>query len=95
MNLEEGGEENATLFNDELAKRDIFMIEVSPLEIFEGEEEGASLRREDQREVAKKVFFETVGTIKEVITNIKGKQQADVRKLKRLAQKSGSSGHGR
>ncbi len=40
MNLEEGGEENATLFNDELAKRDIFMIEVSPLEILEGEEEG-------------------------------------------------------
>jgi putative nucleotidyltransferase with HDIG domain len=88
MNLEEGGEENATLFNDELAKRDILMIETSPLEIVEGEEDGATLRREDQREVAKKVFFETVGTIKEAITRIKGKQQADVRKLKRLAQKA-------
>jgi putative nucleotidyltransferase with HDIG domain len=88
MNLEEGNEENATLFNGELAKRNIFMIDVSPLETFEGEEDGVTLRKEDQREVAKKVFFETVGTIKEVITNIKGKQQADVRKLKRLAQKA-------
>jgi putative nucleotidyltransferase with HDIG domain len=88
MNLEEGGEENATLFNDELARRDILMIEASPLETFEGEEDGEILRREDQREVAKKVFFETVGTIKEAITKIKGKQQADVRKLKRLAQKA-------
>lgn len=88
MNLEERNEENATLFNDALAKRDIFMIEVRPLETFEGEEDGVNLRREDQRETAKKVFFETVGTIKEVITNIKGKQQADVRKLKRLAQKA-------
>jgi len=88
MNLEEGGEENATLFNDELARRDILMIEASPLETFEGEEDGTALRKEDQREVGKKVFFETVGTIKEIITKIKGKQQADVRKLKRLAQKA-------
>ena len=88
MRLEEGHEENATFFNDELAKRDIFMIEVGPLETVEGEDEATTFRTEDQREVAKKVFFETVGTIKEVITNIKGKQQADVRKLKRLAQKA-------
>jgi putative nucleotidyltransferase with HDIG domain len=87
MHLEEGREENATRVNDELTKRDIFMIEVNALETF-GEEEDAVLRREDQREVGKKVFFETVGTIKEVITNIRGKQHADVRKLKRLAQKA-------
>ena len=88
MNLEEGNEDNATQFNGELVKRGIGMIEVIPLEALEGEEDGVTFRKEDQREVAKKVFFETVGTIKEVITNIKGKQQADVRKLKRLAQKA-------
>ena len=88
MNLEEGQEENANLVNEELTKRRLFTIEVEPLEISEGEEEAVTLRKEDQREVAKKVFFETVGTIKEVITHIKGKQQADVRKLKRLVQKA-------
>lgn len=88
MNLEEGHEENPNSINEELAKRGLSMIEVNPLETSEGEEEAIAFRREDQREVAKKVFFETVGTIKEVITNIKGKQKADVRKLKRLAQKA-------
>ena len=88
MNLEDGQEENANRVNEELARRDLFMIEVNPLEISEGEEEAVAFRKEDQREVAKKVFFETVGTIKEVITHIQGKQQADVRKLKRLAQKA-------
>ncbi|RPJ10667.1 MAG: HD domain-containing protein, partial [Deltaproteobacteria bacterium] len=88
MNLPEGGEDNASRFNDELIRRGISGFEVNPLETPEGEEEGTSFRREDHREVAKKVFFETVGTIKEVITHIKGKQQADVRKLKRLAQKA-------
>jgi len=38
--------------------------------------------------VGKKIFFETIGTIKDVITNIKGNQHADIRKLKRLAQKA-------
>lgn len=87
MQLEEGCEGNATRVNDELTKHDIFMIEVNPLETVEGEED-AAFRREDQREAGKKVFFETVGTIKEVITSIRGKQHADVRKLKRLAQKA-------
>ena len=40
MNLEEGGEENATLFNDELARRDILMIEASPLETLRGRRTG-------------------------------------------------------
>ena len=90
MNLEEGQEENATLFTEQLVNRDIHIIEVNPLEVSEEEgEEGAStLQKEDPQEVAKKVFFETIGTIKDVITNIKGKQYAEVRKLKRLAQKA-------
>ena len=88
INLEESGKENADLFNQQLANRDITSIEVNPLELVEGEEEAFTLQKEDQREIGKKVFFETIGTIKEVITNIKGKQHADIRKLKRLAQKA-------
>jgi HD-GYP domain-containing protein (c-di-GMP phosphodiesterase class II) len=88
INLEEGREENAALLKEQLANHRITTIEVNPLEVVEGEEEAFTLQREDQREVGKKVFFETIGTIKEVITNIKGKQYADVRKLKRLAQKA-------
>jgi HD-GYP domain-containing protein (c-di-GMP phosphodiesterase class II) len=88
INLEEGREENATLFNEQLASRDIPSIEVNSLEVVEGEEEAFTLQKEDQREVGKKVFFETIGTIKEVITQIESKQYADVRKLKRLAQKA-------
>ena len=88
INLEEGREGNAALFEEQLANHHITSIEVNPLEVVEGEEEAFTLRKEDQRETAKKVFFETIGTIKEVITQIKGKQYADVRKLKRLAQKA-------
>ena len=61
---------------------------MNPLEVVEGEEKAFTLRNEDHEEVAKKVFFESIGTIKEVITNIKGNQYADIRKLKRLAQKA-------
>jgi HD-GYP domain-containing protein (c-di-GMP phosphodiesterase class II) len=88
INLGEGCEENAALFSEQLVNKGISMIEVNPLEVFEGEEGGVTLQKEDQQEVAKKVFFETIGTIKDVITNIKGKQYAEVRKLKRLAQKA-------
>jgi HD-GYP domain-containing protein (c-di-GMP phosphodiesterase class II) len=88
INLEEGSEENATLFSEQLVNKGISMIEVNPLEVFEGEEGAMTLRKEDRHEVAKNVFFETIGTIKEVITHIKGKQYADVRKLKRLVQKA-------
>src|SRR4030043_156483 len=90
MSLEEGKEENATLFTEQLVNRNIHIIEVNPLETSEeeGEEGALSLRKEDPEEVAKKVFFETIGTIKDVITHIKGKQYAEVRKLKRLAQKA-------
>lgn len=88
MNLEEGREENATLLNEVLSRRGILMIEVHPLEAFEREEGAVLVRREDFREVAQKVFFETIGTVKEVVHNIQGKQSADVRRLKRLAQKA-------
>ena len=89
MSLEEGREENASVFTEHMSNLSIPSIEVNPLEVFEGEEEGMALqKKEDHREVAKKVFFEAIGTIDEVITHIKGKQHADVRKLKRLAQKA-------
>ena len=38
MSLEEGREENATLFNERLIERHISSIEVNPLEVIEGEE---------------------------------------------------------
>jgi HD-GYP domain-containing protein (c-di-GMP phosphodiesterase class II) len=91
MSLEEGQEENAALFTKQLVSKDIRTIEVIPLEVSEEEEEGEgvfNLQKEDPQEVAKKVFFESIGTIKEVITHIKGQQHAEVRKLKRLAQKA-------
>jgi HD-GYP domain-containing protein (c-di-GMP phosphodiesterase class II) len=90
MSLEENQAENATLFTERLVNRDIHSIKVNPLEVSdeEGEEGAIALLKEDPQEVAKKVFFETIGTIKEVITHIKGKQYAEVRKLKRLAQKA-------
>jgi HD-GYP domain-containing protein (c-di-GMP phosphodiesterase class II) len=88
INLEGGCEENADLLKKQLESHQITSIEVNPLEIVEGEEEAFTLQKEDHREVGKKIFFETIGTIKEVITNIKGNQHADIRKLKRLAQKA-------
>ncbi len=90
MSLEESQEENAALFIEKLVNRDIHSIEVNPLEVSgeEAEEGAIAVRKEDPQEVGKKVFFETIGTIKEVITNIKGKKYAEVRKLKRLAQKA-------
>ena len=87
INLEEGREENADLLKKELESHQITSIEVIPLEIDESEED-FTLQKEDHREVGKKIFFETIGTIKDVITNIKGNQFADIRKLKRLAQKA-------
>jgi len=87
MGTEEGCEENATVLTDLLVSRGILSIQVDPLEVTE-EDEDTILHKEDHVEVAKKVFFETVGTIKETITHITEKQHANVRKLKRLAQKA-------
>ncbi len=83
--LEERGQENAAHFNEKMATLGIHSIEVIALEEVEGEDNDP-LKKEDQQVVAKKVYFETIGTIKGVITQIKGKQYPDVRKLKRLAQ---------
>jgi len=88
MALEDGKEENATLFNETLKDRHLSSIEVGPLEVYEKEEGAYTLEKGDSREIGKKVFFETIGTVKEVITQIKGKQHADVRKLKRLVRKA-------
>ncbi len=86
INMEDGCEENAALFNKHLANQGISSIEVNPPEVYE--ENAVPFRKVDYREVAKKVFFETIGIVKEVITQIKGRQYADVRRLKRLAQKA-------
>ncbi len=88
MGLEDGREENANQFNETLKERHISSIEVGSLEVSEREEGAYRLQKEDSREVGKKVFFETIGTFKEVVTHIKGKQHADVRKLKRLVRKA-------
>jgi len=88
INLEEGREENAALFNEQLANHHILPIEVKPLEGLEAKKETFTPLKEDQRELAQKVFFETIGMVKEITTNIQGKQYPDVRKLKRLAQKA-------
>jgi HD-GYP domain-containing protein (c-di-GMP phosphodiesterase class II) len=87
-NLDEGRAENAALLSDRLLAKGVSVIEVHPLEILENEDEAETLVKESQQEVGKKVFFETVGTIKDVIHQIKGGEYADVRKLKRLAQKA-------
>lgn len=87
MNLGEKEEGNATKLNNHLRQRAIHSIEVFPLRVEEGEEsEGMTLRKEDTREVAKRIFFETIGSVKEVVTQISARQHSDVRKLKRLAQ---------
>jgi HD-GYP domain-containing protein (c-di-GMP phosphodiesterase class II) len=86
MSLEENNEQNATLLNEALSKHKISIVETFSLEASEGEEEGMTLRKEEPREIARRVFFETIGSVKDVITKINAKQYADVRKLKRLAQ---------
>ncbi len=88
MSLEEGHEENSKIFSERLVKQNISSIEIYPLEVVEGEPGAIALKREDYKKVAKRVFFESIGTIKEIITNIKGKKKSDVRKLKRLVRKA-------
>jgi len=85
--LEENQEGNAALFNQKMGQEGISAVAVNPLETFEGEDGVHTLRKGDLTEVAKKIFFETIGTMKEVVNQIRGDQHADVRKLKRLAQK--------
>jgi len=88
VDLEEGREDNATLFNEKMAQQGVSSIQVNPLESFEGEDGVYTTREGDLGEIAKKIIFETIGTIKEVMAQIKGDQHTDVRKLKRLVQKT-------
>jgi HD-GYP domain-containing protein (c-di-GMP phosphodiesterase class II) len=86
--LEDGKEDNAERFTQRLLEREIRSVDVTLLEESDSEEEATTLQKEDTQEVAKKVFFETIGTVKEMITQIKTKQYPDVRRLKRLVQKT-------
>jgi putative nucleotidyltransferase with HDIG domain len=94
IHLEEGCEENAASLNKQLVNNGISSIEVSPLEISEGEGGAVPVHVEDQREVAKKVFFETISAIKGLMVRVdklmvnERIQYADARKLKRLVQKT-------
>ena len=84
--LPDGRNENAANFSERMASHKIHSIEAVPLDEIEDEDSESILQKDDQKAVAKRVFFETVGTIKDVITQIKQKQYPDVRKLKRLVQ---------
>lgn len=88
ISLEEGNEENASLFNGQMSQHHIFSIEAHPLETIETEIGAINLKKEDFQKVAQRIFFESIRTLKEVTTNIDGKQQADIRKLKRLVRKA-------
>jgi len=83
VSLPDGKEENSAKINENLTNQGIRTIEVSPLTDVDDDN---AAEEEDRKDTAKKVFFETLGTIKEVIHQIKTKQYPDVRRLKRLAQ---------
>jgi putative nucleotidyltransferase with HDIG domain len=84
MNLSDGDENNAGKLNGELNRLDIKSIAVDPLEIFEEDELFAG--HTDPKEAGKKLFFETIGVIKGVVTGIKKSQFIDARKMKRMVQ---------
>jgi len=88
LNLQEGNPENARLLKEQLMSLGISIIDIDPIETSQDEEEGVLLHTEDPKETAKKLYFETIGAIKEVITNIRANQYANLRKLKRLTQKA-------
>ena len=91
--LEEGSRENAAFLTKQLLNNGISSIEVNPLEIPEGNG-GVTFHVEDQRERAKKVFFETVSAVKGLMGRVdqlmvnERTQYVDARKLKRLVQKT-------
>ena len=84
MNLSDGDEDNARKLHDELNRLGIKSIAFEPLEIFEEDE--FFVGETDPREAGKRVFFETIGVIKGVVTGINKKQFIDARKLKRMVQ---------
>jgi len=86
--LEDGREDNAAHFTQRLVDHGIHSVDVTPLEESVSDGEDNALETEDHKEVAKKVFFEAIGTVKEMMTRIKANQYPDLRKLKRLVQKT-------
>jgi len=79
-------DENAANFNERMAYHKIHSIEAIPLDKIEEEALDTIYQKDDQKVVAKKVFFEALGTVKDLITQIKQKQNPNMRKLKRLVQ---------
>ena len=84
MNLSDGDEDNAGKLQDGLNQLGIKSIEVDPLEIFEEDEFFGG--HKNPKEAGKRLFFETLGLIKGVVTGIKKNQFIDARKLKRMVQ---------
>jgi putative nucleotidyltransferase with HDIG domain len=84
MNLEDGGEENAKKLQEDLKRLEIDFVHVEPLEIFEEDE--LFVGHTDRKEAGKRLFFETIGVIKGVVTGIKKNQFIDARKMKRMVQ---------
>jgi len=84
MNLNDGDEENAGKLQDGLNQLGLKSIEVDPLEIFEEDEFFGG--HKNPKEAGKRLFFETIGLIKGVVTGIKKNQFIDARKLKRMVQ---------
>jgi HD-GYP domain-containing protein (c-di-GMP phosphodiesterase class II) len=90
IHLEEGREENADLFTQQLTGSGIDSIEVSPLEIFEEERQGTPLAEKKAagpKETAKKVFFEMIRMVREITPQIERQAPPNLRKFKRLVQK--------
>ncbi len=83
MSLTDGDKDNARKLDDALARLGIETFAFEPLEIFEEDEFFAQT---DPKEAGKKLFFETIGIIKGVVTGIKKDQFINARKLKRMVQ---------
>jgi HD-GYP domain-containing protein (c-di-GMP phosphodiesterase class II) len=84
MNLGDGDERNARKLQDHLNRLGIKPIAVEPLEIFEEDELFGG--HTNPKEAGKKLFFETIGVIKGVVTGFKKNQFINARKLKRMVQ---------
>ncbi len=84
MNLSDRNEDNAGELRNDLDRLNIKSIEVEPLEIFEEDE--FLIGHKDPKEAGKRLFFETIGVIKGVVTGIKKSQFINARNLKRMVQ---------
>ncbi|UCD71398.1 MAG: HD domain-containing protein [Syntrophobacterales bacterium] len=84
MNLDDGDEKNAVKLRDDLKQLEIKSIAVEPLEIIEEDEFFGG--HSNPKEAGKRIFFETIGVIKEVVTGIKKDHFINARKMKRMVQ---------